>query len=425
MKRVATFLLAAGLVFALAAPASAAPPSSDPITDAKAAAAWLANQVNASGFIPTKAGAATADLSASAQAVTALVAAGVGKTKVTALVAYLGAHVDAFVTAQGFDDPGAIAYLILAAVAGGADPTSFGSAHANLVTRLLATQQSDGLFGLPINATFNGVFDEGLALLALHAVGVANPAGVIFLEGQQCADGAFLAFRDFSNPIVPCPAVDPASFVGADTNSTALAVDGLAAQGETTAVAKAVTEMKSIRTAAGGWGFLSSSTPAMDSQSTGLVVEALHAAGGPIDTQGVSALLTFQIGCSGTPTDQGAFGYQPVKGVLTANMMATVQVVPALAGVSLPITPGTITDGVPNVCPTAATSTTSTTSTTVAASGSTVTTVASSSTTSATVAAAAELPRTGSSSSGPIAIGAACLLGIGALLVGGARRRRA
>ena len=41
MKRVVTFLLAAGLVFAVAAPATAAPPSSDPKTDAVDAAAWL------------------------------------------------------------------------------------------------------------------------------------------------------------------------------------------------------------------------------------------------------------------------------------------------------------------------------------------------------------------------------------------------
>src|SRR5215467_14342379 len=52
MKRAVTFLLAAGLVCALAAPVAAAPPSSDVQTDAQDAAAWIANQVTAAGFIP-------------------------------------------------------------------------------------------------------------------------------------------------------------------------------------------------------------------------------------------------------------------------------------------------------------------------------------------------------------------------------------
>ena len=119
------------------------------------------------------------------------------------MLAYLGSHIDAFVTANGFDDPGAIAYLILAAKAGGADPTSFGPAHADLVTRLVATQQPDGLFGLAANATFTGAFDEGLSLLALHAAGVANAHGVTWLEGQQCDDGSFTAFRAGHDGRVP------------------------------------------------------------------------------------------------------------------------------------------------------------------------------------------------------------------------------
>ena len=44
MRRVATFLLAAGLVFVAAAPAVAEPPSSDPNLAAKYAASWLAAQ---------------------------------------------------------------------------------------------------------------------------------------------------------------------------------------------------------------------------------------------------------------------------------------------------------------------------------------------------------------------------------------------
>ena len=309
MKRVVTFLLAAGLVFAVAAPATAAPPSSDPKTDARDAAAWIAERVNASGFIPSSTSPTKADLSSSAQAVTALAAAGVGKSKVTALLAYLGSHIDAFVAANGFDDPGAIAYLILAAKAGGADPTSFGPAHADLVTRLVATQQPDGLFGLAANATFTGAFDEGLSLLALHAAGIANPHGVTWLEGQQCADGSFTAFR--ADTTVACPAVNTTTFVGPDTNSTALALLGLIAQGDTTAAAKAEAALRAVRNAGGGWGFFSVSTQATDGNSTGLVLEALRTVSGVADQQGIRALLALQVGCAGAVADRGGIAFQP------------------------------------------------------------------------------------------------------------------
>src|SRR3954453_14970659 len=194
MKRVVIFLLAAGLVFAVATAASAAPPSSDPKVDAQAAAAWLAGQVNSSGFIPQAANPANPNLSVTVQAVVALAAAGVGRTQVDALLGYLGTNVDAVAVVGGVDDAGGLANLILAAVAGGADATSFGPGHANLVTRLVATQQPSGLFGAA-SATFDGAFRQGLALLALHAAGVQNAAGVAWLKGHQCADGGWNSFR--------------------------------------------------------------------------------------------------------------------------------------------------------------------------------------------------------------------------------------
>lgn len=422
MKRVVTFLLAAGLVFAVAAPATAAPPSSDPKTDAKDAAAWIAERVNASGFIPSATSPTKADLSSSAQAVTALAAAGVGKSKVTALLAYLGSHIDAFVTANGLDDPGAIAYLILAAKAGGADPTSFGPAHADLVTRLVATQQPDGLFGLAANATFTGAFDQGLSLLALHAAGIANAHGVTWLEGQQCDDGSFTAFR--ADTTVACPAVNTATFVGPDTNSTALALLGLIAQGDATAAAKAEAALRAVRNAGGGWGFFSVSTQATDGNSTGLVLEALRTASGVADQQGIRALLTLQVGCAGAVADRGGIAFQPDgQGGLAGDVFATVQATAALAEVALPITSATISSDVPTPC--ASTSTT-TTSTTVAVAGSTVASAGSTvqaSTTTVATATSAQLPRTGTSSV-PIAIVALCLLASGTLFVGGARRRR-
>jgi LPXTG-motif cell wall-anchored protein len=424
MKRVVTFLLAAGLVFALAAPALAAPPSSDPTTDAREAGAWLASKVNASGFISQTADPTKPNLSVSVQAVTAFVAAGVGKSKVSALLGYLGNHTEELVAPAGADDPGALAYLILAATAGGLDPTSFGATKTNLVTRLVATQRTDptkadiGLFGAA-GATFDGATRQGLSLLALHAVGLSNPAGITWLEDQQCADGSFNAYR--ADTTVPCPAIDPVNFIGSDTNSTAFAVMGLSAQGEAAPAAKGVTELDSVRNTTGGWGFSSASSQAIDPNSTGVVLEAIRTATGTVDARDVSALLSFQVGCTGAAADQGGILFDRTK---PPDALATVQALPALTQAALPIKPGTITDGVPTVCPAAATSTTSTT---VSTSGSTVSTVATSGSTvspSATVAAEAELPRTGSSSA-PIAFVATLLFAVGALFVAGSRRRRA
>ena len=422
MKRVVTFLLAAGLVLAVAAPAPAAPPSSDPRTDAADAAAWLGRQVNASGFIPAAGNPAHPNLSVTVQTVTALAAAGVGRTQVDAILGYLGHHVDDVVVVAGSDDAGALANLILAAVAGGADPTAFGPGHADLVARLLASQQPSGLFGSS-SPTFDGAFRQGLALLALHAAGVTNPAGVTWLEGQQCADGSWTSFR--SDTAAPCPPVDLNTFTGPDTNSTALAAIGLHVQGATTPAAAGVAELGSVRNAHGGWGFFSDAGQATDANSTGVVLLALRTVNGTADTAGIHALLALQAGCTADPADRGGIAFQPGPGgTIAPDLLATMQATPALAEVALPITADAISASLPTPCAPATTTTTATTPTTAAASGTTVA-AAGATAPASTVAAAAgnELPRTGSSS-GPIAILAVCAIALGLLFVGLARRRQ-
>jgi LPXTG-motif cell wall-anchored protein len=423
MQRVVTFLLAAGLVFAVAAPALAAPPSSDPKTDAVDAAAWLGRQVNAAGFVPSAANPANPNLSVTVQAVTALAAAGVGRTQVDALLGYLGTHVDAVVVVGGADDPGALSNLILAVVAGGADPTSFGPAHVNLVSRLIASQQPSGLFGTS-DPTYDGAFRQGLSLLALHAVGLANAAGGAWLANQQCADGSWTSFR--SDISVPCPPVDLNTITGPDTNSTALAAIGLHVQGVNAPAVAGVAELESIRNAQGGWGFFSDSGQATDANSTGVVLTALRTINGAADPAGIDALLTLQAGCTADPADRGGLAYQPGPGgTIAPDLLATVQATPALAEVALPVTDAKISSTLPTPCAGAVTTTTATTSTTLAASG---TTVATSGTTApgSTVGTAAgnELPRTGSSSM-PLALVAVFVIAIGLLLAGSTRRRRA
>lgn len=106
-----------------------------------------------------------------------------------------------------------------------------------------------GLYGSS-DPTYDGVWRQSLALIALHRVDVEPAqAAVDWLAGQQCANGAFPAFR--ADPTKACDAK-----VMVDTNSTAAAVQALSASGaHDTAVGKAVTWLKSVQNKDGGWGY--------------------------------------------------------------------------------------------------------------------------------------------------------------------------
>ncbi|MFE8015011.1 prenyltransferase/squalene oxidase repeat-containing protein [Streptomyces antibioticus] len=184
----------------------------------------------------------------------------------------------------------------------------------------------DGLYGTT-DPTYDGVWRQSLALLAQESVGV-TPAdeAVAWLAGQQCANGAFAAFRadagSSTNGGKPCDAK-----LMVDTNSTAAATQALAALGGHDAeVRKAVTWLKSVQNADGGWGY----TPggASDANSTSVVTGALAQGGVTVPNlrkDGKSpydALHALALPCDGK--DAGAFAYQPgKKGELAANADAT------------------------------------------------------------------------------------------------------
>jgi hypothetical protein len=371
MRRLAgAALVIVGLVVIapFARPADAAPPSNDPQTAATIAATWLAHQVTEQGFIALPGSPSTPNLSNTAQAVLAFAAAGVGGSQVDAIMAFLGDHVDDLVVHSGVDDPGSLAILVLDAVAAGDDPTSFGSGHDDLVARLEATQQPDGLFGAS-DPTFDGAFRQGLALLALHAAAHTNASGADWLEDQQCDDGLWTAFR--ADTSVACPPVDPGSFTGPDTNSTALAMLGLDAQGRTTPATDGATGLDGVRNADGAWGFLAASDQPTDANSTGLVLTALQTVNGSRDAQGTAALLALQVGCGGEPADVGGVAFQAGPDGLVPDVLATVQAIPALGGVELPQHAPAISDDLVDIAalcalaPTSSTTTTTTTTTTV------------------------------------------------------------
>ncbi|WP_171110949.1 MULTISPECIES: prenyltransferase/squalene oxidase repeat-containing protein [unclassified Streptomyces] len=189
-----------------------------------------------------------------------------------------------------------------------------------------------GLYGTS-DPTYDGVWRQSLALLAQHTVGV-KPAwkATDWLARQQCDDGGFAAFR--AEPAKDC---DAKTMV--DTNSTAAAVQALAAVGDyEAATGKAVDWLKSVQNKDGGWGY----TPGgpSDANSTAVVIGALTAAGERPDAvvkDGESpydALLKLAIPCG--EKDGGAFAYQPdKKGTLAANADATAAAVLGALGKGL------------------------------------------------------------------------------------------
>jgi hypothetical protein len=334
-------VLGAGLAaLGIAAPAIAAP-TSDPPTAARYGAAWIAGQLSAHGWLASPTDATKPDLNTTAFGALALASTGTGGTAAASALDFVKSHLDEYVKVAGVDAPGPLATLILAATATGQDArTSFGT---DLVSRLQATRQASGLFGAA-DAQYDGAYRQGLALAALGAVGVHDAAGVGWLSAQQCDDGGWVALRTDTSK--PCPPSDPANFTGEDSNSTAMAVMGLVAQGSNPRH-DAAAWFDATQGGDGGWAYLAAPDQGSDANSTALAVMALKALG--VDARSarfttsrdpVALLLSFQLGCEGG-ADAGALAYQPVRGDLTANGLATVQAVPALAGVTLPLAAST------------------------------------------------------------------------------------
>ena len=356
MRAAAALLATLGLTALLpgAVAGAATPPSLPQTAAARSAATWLAGQIGSGGYIPSATSPGTADLDATANAVLALGSAGVDRTKTMAALTYLEGQVDAYVTVDDADGPGQLALLVLDAHALGISPTSFGG--TDLVTRLESTLQPGGLFGSQ-PAEYDGAYREGLSLAALAVAGVTGgptvDSAVAWLTGQQCPDGGWTSLITASNP---CNG-NPADYEGPDTNSTALAVEGLEAQHAlgTSASSKAVRFLTRAQDADGGWGYEPNSAKAAgstDPDSTSLVLQALLAMGQvpsspTFTTSGTDPVASLE---SDQITSGPGVGGIAFPGIAGPDLLATYQAVPALAGVTFAYDLGT--PGVTRLSPT-------------------------------------------------------------------------
>lgn len=244
--------------------------------------------------------------------------------------------------------------LVPAAGAPAADRTQALTRSAGTSTAAPAVDRAgsgdDGIFGVQ-DPTYDGVYRQSLAIGGLIAGKVDVPsAAVDWLARQQCANGSFQSYR--ADTSVPCA---PA---GSETNSTANAVQALAALGTPVteaAAGRAVAWLRTVQNPDGGVGFQAGS--ATDANSTGLFLNALVADGvdpttvrAPGGSNPYDALITLQVGCtpnSRDPADIGGLAYQPQDGELNADTFATSGALLGFAGGAFPVTPRSGTREVP------------------------------------------------------------------------------
>lgn len=304
-------MLAIALVLALLpAIGRASTPSAESHAAIETSVSWLLEQRQADGGFMGFSGAT--DAGTTADAVIALAAA-----QATGIEVDLEPSV-AFLVESALEatqmGAGMAAKLVLAAVAAGIDPTDIDGVDAVSVI-VPSANESTGLYG-------SGVYDHALGMLALVAAGRDVPAeAIVALEQTQGGDGAW--------------AYDGSTARGAgDTNTTSLVIQAMVAadQIDHPGVAKGIDYLMSAQTEDGGFAYSPTAQPyTSDANSTALVLQALllaESVEASVTDAATTALLTYQ-------NDSGAFGYNPEA--QDDNLFATVQAIPALAGLALPI----------------------------------------------------------------------------------------
>lgn len=285
---------------------------------AENAANWLRSQQQPDGGFPGFQGGS--DPSATTDAVVAFAAADVDPASVEqgghSIIDFLAASAESYGTSAA-----GAAKLILAAAAAGENPREFGG--VDLLSGLQGhLDQASGLYD-------EQIFTHAYAILAMVAAGETVPAAAVTaLEDHQAEDGSW----SFSGSTEPGQG---------DSNTTAIAVQALAAAGNSNsaAIEKALGYLETARVSDGSYAYQPGmeSPPVGDANSTALVIQALIAAGHAPEAGGagspLDALAHFQ-------SANGAFRYRDDTPADSA--LATVQAIPALMSIPLPVVPSGI-----------------------------------------------------------------------------------
>lgn len=287
-------------------------------THVSAASSWLRAQQDASGGFPGFDG--TVDAGTTTDAVMALFAAqGDDPAAVAALdnaVAFLEQKGQAYAASGA----GQAAKVVMAAVAGGRDPRDFGG--IDLLEAMHAVPTTTVENPVP-NIYGDDLYDHALVLLAMAAMQEPIPdEAIAAMRDTQSAHGgwAFDGSTDES---------------AADSNTTALMLQALVAAGlgDDEMVARGVTYLHTLQLPDGsGFAYGPADPLVADANSTALVVQALIAAGedpaSPDWGNAKLALVKLQ-------RPDGSLRYLPTDDA--PNLLATLQAIPAMAGVPLPV----------------------------------------------------------------------------------------
>ncbi len=283
--------------------ASAAVP--DHVKRARTAAGFLVSQQKANGSFP-----GFSPIGSTADAVTSLVAVRRAPGPIGKALRYLRRQVEkGNVVGVGLQ-----AKVVLAAVAGGKDPSAFGG--VDLVQAIADTERPSGRLGAS-----TAVFDHALGVLALEAAGDgASENAADWLASAQCPDGGWEYLQRWTSAADEhCTDVsDPgADFFASDTNTTAYAVMALVVSPAVGSPHDPFDFFTDIRdTDHGGWGY-SWGFETTDANSTALALQAYAAAERTVPAGALKALKQLQYatcgafaftwdGGSRTPPDSGA-----------------------------------------------------------------------------------------------------------------------
>ncbi|MHB0878056.1 MAG: prenyltransferase/squalene oxidase repeat-containing protein [Anaerolineae bacterium] len=347
------------------------------------AVTWLKQQQRSDGGF----GSQGSTLSETAEVVYALAAAGTDFSQVTnsgkSAIDYLTANV-----AQA-TSTGAQAKVALALIYAGGDASA-------LLAQIEGSLNSEGMYGGAEDSLASHLY----AMLALAAGGRTVPQqAVTWLESHQATNGGW-AWNGS----------DVAEDV--DTNTTALALQALAATGvkSDAAVSGAVDYLRAMQNDDGGFPYQKPSPYGTDTDanSTAVVIQGLLAIGQDLPAWAMASGGTPLAALASLQRNDGPFAWQAA--FPDANLLATAQAIPALLGKAHPLVVKAVA---------AATTTAPTTAATAATEAATA--AATEVTAAATETAGALLPTTGGTAMPAQAL---VLAGLGLLAAGFVVRRR-
>lgn len=284
---------------------------------------YLKAQQRPNGSIP-----GFSEIGSTADAVMAIVSAGVGPRVLDRAVVFLRRAAKN----DRVDSVGERGKVALAAVAAGEDPRRFG--RHNLIREILLTRGVDG------RLDGGTVFDHALGVLALDAADAPLRASVTqWLLDGQCPDGgwAFDAAYDPMNDDVHCSS-GVSDFFPSDTNTTGYVVMALQAAGDTAWTNDPVAFFDYARDGSAGWGYQPGF--ATDANSTALVLQAYAAAGVAFPPGSRRALARLQM------PRCGAWAYSRDFG--GANVGATIGAVPGLLSEPFPLSGAKVRGAAPD-----------------------------------------------------------------------------